>query len=108
MTRALGPPEKVSKIFSEYFSNVTENLVLQGLIDLSSLKQILDAKYIYWAGIKENFQTIQEDEILIGKLAWRTFKDYSGIDPLEEVKSLLYNRDIAPWGFSLMACVLYK
>ena len=106
--RSLGSPEQVSKDFSSHFSVVSENLVLEGLIELPNLKKILDNKHMYWAGIKENFQKIQEDEEMIGKLAWKVFKDHSGIEPSEDVKSLIYDGKLAPWGFNLMLCVLYK
>ncbi|NHJ23333.1 MAG: hypothetical protein EAX89_02070 [Candidatus Lokiarchaeota archaeon] len=106
--RALGTPELVSKDFSAQFSNVSENLVLEGLLELPDLKFILDNKNIFWGGIKENFQEIQENENMIGRLAWRIFKDYSGIESSEEVKSLIYKANDAPWNFTLMVCVLYE
>jgi hypothetical protein len=106
--RTLGTPELVSKNFSSHFSNVSENLVLEGLLELPDLKFILDNKNIYWAGIKENFQEIQKNENMIGKLAWRIFKDYSGIESSEEVKSLIYETNNSPWNFTLMVCVLFK
>jgi hypothetical protein len=106
--RTLGAPELISKNFSSNFSNVSENLVLEGLIKLLELKEILDKKKIYWAGIKKDFQELQKDENMIGKFAWKVFKDYSGIESSEEVKSLIYKANDAPWNFTLMICVLYE
>jgi hypothetical protein len=106
--RILGAPEQISKNFSSHFSKVSENLVLEGLIELSELKEILDTKKIYWAGIKKDFQELQKNENMIGEFAWKVFKDYSGIEPSEEVKSLIYKANYVPWNFTLMTCVLYK
>jgi hypothetical protein len=105
--RNLGPPKEVSRRFSEFFPRVSENLVLEGLLELSNLKDIMDFKRIYWAGIKENFETISKDEEMIGKVAWKVFSDYSGIEPSDEVSSLIYSGKKASWGFTLMVCVLY-
>ena len=106
--RNLGAPGEISKKFSEYFPSLSENLVLEDLLSLPNLKEIIDSKKIYWAGIKENFSVFLEDNDMIGKLAWKVFSDYSGNEPSEEVKSLIYNAKRAPWGFSLMTCVLYE
>jgi hypothetical protein len=106
--RNLGAPDDVSKKFSEFFSFVSENLVLEGLVELPKLKEIIDSRKIYWAGIKQNFDTILEDHDAIGKIAWKVFSDYSGIEPSEEVKSLVYGSDKAPWKFTLLVCVLYE
>ena len=68
----------------------------------------MDLKRIYWAGVKENFSELIDDDEAIGKLAWKVFVDNSRIEPSEEVKSLIYEKQNAPWGFSLMICVLYE
>ncbi|GAI79145.1 unnamed protein product [marine sediment metagenome] len=81
--RNLGAPDEVSKKFSKFFSFVSENLVLEGLVELPKLKEIMDLGKIYWAGIKQNFETILEDHDAIGKIAWKVFNDYSGIEPSE-------------------------
>ena len=107
--RNIGSPNEVSKkFFGENFSKVTEGLVTQGLIEFVDLKNILDAKSIYWGGIKENFKNILEDDEAIGRLAWKVFNDQSGKDASDEVKSLIYDESKAPWKFTLMACVLYE
>ncbi|MFX1296138.1 MAG: hypothetical protein ACFFD2_14975 [Promethearchaeota archaeon] len=106
--RMEGNPEDISTRFSKYFTQVGENLVSEGLIDLPQLKNIIESKHIYWAGIKDQFLEILEDEEAIGKLAWNVFRDFSGIEPFDEVKSLVYDGDETPWKFILMACVLYK
>ena len=72
------------------------------------MKDILDLKKVYWAGIKENFFEIQNSHDLIGKIAWKVFNDFSGIEPSEEVKSLIYDQEVTPWKFSLFVCVIYK
>jgi hypothetical protein len=41
-------------------------------------------------------------------LGWKIFKDHSGIEPSEDVKSLIYDGKLAPWEFNLILCVLYK
>ncbi len=106
--RTEGKPEDVSRKFSKHFHLVSENLITEGLIDLPELKKIIDMKQIYWAGIKERFLEILEDQEAIGKLAWKVFKDFSGKEPFDEVKSLIYDGNEVPWKFTLMACVLYE
>lgn len=106
--RKLGIPEEISKQFSQYFPDISENLVLEKLLGLSELKDILNKKRIYWAGIKENFDMILENDASIGKIAWKVFKDFFGEEPAEEVKSLVYNEAQTPWKFSVMVCVIYK
>lgn len=106
--RNLGAPEEMAKNFSEHFTIVSENVVLENLVQLPDLKAIMDEKRIYWAGIKENFDDVIKDEDAIGKLAWKVFKDHSTIEPSDEVKSLIYNGEKVPWKFPLMMCVLYE
>ncbi len=107
--RRVGEPQEISKnFFGENFSIVSEGLVSQELIDLIQLKEILDSKSIYWAGIRENFEKILEDDEAIGRLAWKVFNDQSGKESSDEVKSLVYDGLKAPWKFTLMACVLYE
>ena len=103
-----GSPQDVSAKFILHFSNVTENLVLEGLIQIPDLKEILDMKRVYWGGIKQNFLEMQKDELLIGKIAWKVYTDNSRIEPSEEVKSLIYEEKDVPWNFTLMVCVLYN
>ena len=105
--RTIGEPQDISKKFSMHFSDVGENLVLEGLMDLTDLKEILDTKRIYWGGIKQDFQELLNDDDSIGKIAWKVFFDNSKIEPSEEVKILIYEKEKAPWNFSLMVCVLY-
>jgi hypothetical protein len=107
--RKKGAPQDVSRsFFGEQLSLVTENLVKQELLGILELKEILDSRSIYWAGIKENFKEILDNDDAIGKLAWKVFKDQSGKDASEEVKSLVYDGLKVPWHFTLMVCVLYK
>jgi hypothetical protein len=107
--RKIGSPEEISKtFFGENFSKVTEGLVTQGLIELVDLKTILDAKSIYWGGLKENFKDVLENDEAIGRLAWKVFNDQSGKEASDEVKSLIYDGSKTPWKFTLMACVLYE
>ena len=40
--RAQGEPAEVSKSVSEYFHNITENLVTEGLIGLPESKEIME------------------------------------------------------------------
>ena len=106
--RNLGAPEEMARNFSEDFTIVSENIVLENLVKLPDLKEIMDNKRIYWAGIKENFNDIIKEEDSIGKIAWKVFKDHSTIEPSDEVKSLIYNGDKVSWNFPLMVCVLYQ
>lgn len=103
-----GKPEDVSKNFSEYYSGVTQNLVREELLELVELKDIMDKKLIYWGGIKENFELVVQDEEMIGDLAWQVFHNHTNIEASEDVKCLIYDGNQAPWGFTLLACVLYK
>ncbi|MCJ7651102.1 MAG: hypothetical protein MUP85_21035 [Candidatus Lokiarchaeota archaeon] len=103
-----GSPQEVSTNFITHFSNVTENLIFAGLMELPELKEIMDTKRIYWGGIKQNFAEILREEETIGKLAWKLFSDNSGITPHEEVKSLIYEKENSPWNFTIMVCVLYQ
>jgi hypothetical protein len=106
--RNLGNPEDISKRFSKHFAFVSENLVMEELLNLLELKEIIDTKKIYWAGIREKFAEIVNDESSIGKVAWKVFKDFYGKEPSEEVKSLIYDGNQVPWDFTLLACVLYE
>ncbi|TFF84377.1 MAG: hypothetical protein EU552_00735 [Promethearchaeota archaeon] len=106
--RKLGTPEEMARNFSEHFTMVSENIVLANLVQLVDLKEIMDNNRIYWAGIRENFDIIINDEEIIGKLAWKIFKDNSTLEASDEVKSLIYNSDKVPWNFPLMVCVLYQ
>ena len=106
--RSLGSPDEMASKFSKYFANVSENIVLEKLVQLNDLKEIIDKKRIYWAGIKEKFSDILNDEEIIGKLAWKVFKDHSNIEASDEVKSLIYDGNKVPWNFPLMVCVLYQ
>ncbi len=107
--RKIGAPEEVSRnFFGENFSIVSQGLVTQALIDLVELKNVLDSKSIYWGGIRDNFESILENDDAIGRLAWKVFKDQSGKEASDEVKSLVYDSSKAPWKFTLMASVLYE
>jgi hypothetical protein len=106
--RKLGPPKEMARKFIEYFKLVSENIVLEDLVKLADLKEIMDKKRIYWAGIKENFIDVMHNEEMIGKLAWKVFNDNTAIEASDEVKSLVYNGDKVSWNFPLMVCVLYQ
>ena len=106
--RNIGNPQEVSKSFSKYFSKVTENLVSQHLLGIVELKEIIDLKRIFWGGIRENFTELLSNEELIGQVAWKVFKENSGIEPSDEVKILIYDDKKVPWNFTLMVCVIYK
>jgi hypothetical protein len=107
--RKEGPPEEISKKFAgSNFASVTENLVKEGLIDLIDLKDIIDSKIIYWAGIKKDFNKVLDDKDAIGSFAWRVFKHYTEKDASEDIKSLIYDGSDVPWNFTLMTCVIYE
>jgi hypothetical protein len=103
-----GSTEKVSKEFSEYFSGVTENLVREEFLELVDLKKIIDEKKIFWGGIKERFEEVLENSDKIGDLAWRVFKNHTDIEGEEDINCLIYDGEDAPWGFTLLACVIYE
>lgn len=103
-----GGPKKVSTQLSDYFSDITQNLVNQDLLDLPDLKEIMDEKKIYFGGIKKDFEEILNDNEAIVNIAWEVFNRHTGIEASDEVKVLVYDGDQAPWNFTLMACVLYQ
>jgi hypothetical protein len=103
-----GKPQDVSTKFSEHFSNVSENLVREGLLELIDLKEIIDSKKIFWGAIKKDFKMVVENPEMIGELAWRVFKNHTEIEASEDVRVLIYNGEDVPWGFTLLACVIYE
>ena len=105
--RNIGTPEEISKKFSDYFSMVSENLVKEGLMDLVQLKDVLDAKRIFWAGIKEDFEKLHEDSNLIADLSWNVFKNHVNLEASEDIRTIIYNGSDVPWKFSLITSVLY-
>ena len=106
--RNIGAPEEISDKFKEHFPQVTENLVKEGLLDLPNLKKLIDSQYVYWGGIRESFSEIIADVDAIGKLGWMTFRNHTQIEANDESRSLIYDKARAPWGFTLIACVLYE
>lgn len=106
--RKLGPPEEMAGKFKDNFSQITENLVSEGLLDLPELKKIIDAQKIFWAGVRENFTEILSDSETIGKLSWMTFKNHTNIEAGDDIKSLIYDEGLAPWGHALITSVLYE
>jgi len=78
--RKLGSPEEMAGNFKDNFSQVTENLVSEGLLDLPELKKIIDSQKIYWAGVRENFAEVLGDSDTIGKISWITFKNHTNIE----------------------------
>lgn len=103
-----GSADDVSKNFAEHFAAVTENFVRQELMDLVTLKKIIDEKKIYWAAVKSNFNEVVEDPSKIGDLAWQVFQKHTNIEAAEDVEALVYDGSKAPWGFTLISCVLYQ
>lgn len=106
--RNMGSPEEMSGKFKDYFAQVTENLVKEGLLDLIELKRIIDSLNIYWGGVRENFNDILKDTDTIGKLGWMTFKNHTNIEAKDEIKSLIYDEGLAPWVHALIVCVIYE
>jgi len=106
--RSLGAPAKVAKEFSEYFSDVTEDLVKSNLLSLTEVKEIIDLNRIYWGGIKENFYEILEDDRAIGGLAIEVFEGHSNLKAADDVKSLIYDEKQVPWKFKIAVCILYE
>jgi hypothetical protein len=104
----VGGPEKVSTQLSDYFSDITQNLVNQELLGLPDLKEIMDEKKIYFGGIKRDFKKILNDNESIVNIAWEVYNQHTGIEASDEVKVLIYDGDQTPWKFTLMACVLYQ
>jgi len=102
-----GQPDDVSTKFSEYFSGVSENLVREELLELVELKEIIDSKRIFWGGIKKDFSTVVENPDMIADLAWKVFKKHTEEEASEDVRVIIYDSSDAPWGFTLLACVLY-
>ncbi len=105
--RKEGNPTDVAKKFAENLPTVSEDLVKEKLIDLPTLKSIMDSKSIYWGGIKKNFDKVAEDEEVIGETAWQVFNNHTGLECSEEMKSLIYDGKKAPWHYSVIVCVLF-
>ena len=105
--RKEGNPTDVSKKFADHFSTVSEDIVKEKLIDLPSLKGIMDQKAIYWGGIRKNFDKVAEDEEAIGEMAWQVFNNHTGMECSEEMKSLIYDGKKAPWHFPVIVAVLF-
>ena len=106
--RKLGAPEDISRNFSKYFPEITKNLVDQKFLSLPELKEIMDSKHIFWGGIKEKFDEILIDNDSIGLVAWQLYKNQTGIEAVEDIKSLIYDGSKAPWKYVLIISVLYK
>ncbi|HEY0088999.1 MAG TPA: hypothetical protein VGB37_09150 [Candidatus Lokiarchaeia archaeon] len=106
--RKEGSPEEVSKKFSKHFSDITENLVKEDLLNLVELKEIMDTKPIYWGGIKKDFNKMLNDNEAIGAFAWNLFKGFTKKEASEDVEVLIYDGLKAPWGFTILVCVLYQ
>jgi hypothetical protein len=51
---------------------------------------------------------VVENPEMIGELAWRVFKNHTEIEASEDVRVLIYNGEDVPWGFTLLACVIYE
>lgn len=104
-----GTPNEVSKKLSEYFGQITENVVkTANLMDLVQLKQIIDEKDIYYAGIKQNFSEVLNDPQQIGQAAWEVYFKHTKKEASEDIQTLVYDEAKAPWGFTLMVAVLYE
>ena len=106
--REIGSPEEVSKDFSKYFASVNENLVLNNVLNLVDLKEILDEHRIYWAGIKDIFLEVINNDELMGSIAWKVFVDKSGIKPSDQINVVFYDKNEVPWKFSLLTCIFYE
>ncbi len=106
--RGQGPPEEVSKDFAENFPLITGNLDRKELLTSPEVKTIIDNSEtsIFWAGIKQNFKELLQDNEMIGNLAVQVFNNHTGKEPSEDVKSLIYDGKLSPWKFDLIVCVL--
>lgn len=105
--RVMGAPDAVSKEFSEHFPGISEDLVKSKLIDISQLKLIIDSKMIFWGGVTEKFYEFLDDEVVLGSIAIKVFEKHSPQKTGDEVKCLIYDREQAPWKFTIAVCVLY-
>ncbi len=106
--RVIGSPDVVAKEFSQYFPSITEDLMNSKVLDLAELKDIMDSNKIYWGGIKEDFNSLIENKLSIGGIAINVFEQNSNLKVSDEVKSLIYDGDKAPWKFKVVVCILYK
>ncbi|MFO8017206.1 MAG: hypothetical protein R6U96_01100 [Promethearchaeia archaeon] len=104
-----GAPNEVSKKLSDYFGQITENIVKTAkLMDLAELKQIIDNKAIYYAGINKKFSDVLNDPQIIGQTAWEVFYKHTKREASEDIQTLVYDKANAPWEFTLMVAVLYE
>ena len=106
--RKEGAPEELSSKFAgEFFSQVTENLVKARTLDIGDIKVVLDAKQLFYGGIKESFIELVENPEGLGKIAWKVFNNHTGKEPLDDVKLVIFEGDKVPWNHTIAACVVY-
>ncbi|MGV9171140.1 MAG: hypothetical protein ACOC35_01050 [Promethearchaeia archaeon] len=104
-----GKPKEVSKKLSEYFGQITENVVKTAdLMTLKQLKDIIEQKAIYYAGINKNFSKVLNDPQKIGQAAWEIFYKHTKKEASEDIQTLVYDGAKAPWKFTLLVAVLYE
>ncbi len=104
-----GPPEEIaSKLAGESFSQVTENLVMERTLDVGDIKVVLDAKQLFYGGIKEGFNELVNNPDGLGQIAWKVFNNHTGKEPLDDVKMVIFDGEKVPWKLTIVACVVYE
>ena len=106
--RKEGAPEEMSSKFAgEFFTQVTENMVKEGMLEIGDIKEILDSKLIYYGGIKESFNQLVNNPDGLGQIAWKVFNNHTGKEPRDDVKMVIFDGEKVPWNHTIVACVVY-
>ena len=101
------PEEMAAKFAGVFFSQVTENIVKERMLDIGDIKDILDSKTVYYGGIKESFKELESSPEGLGQIAWKVFNNHTGKEPLDDVKMVIFEGDKVPWNHTIVACVVY-
>lgn len=101
------PEEMASKLAGEFFSQITENIVKERMLEIGDIKDILDSKLIYYGGIKESFKKLLDNPERLGQIAWKVFNNHTGKEPIDDVKMVIFDGQKVPWNHTIVACVVY-
>jgi len=106
--RKQGAPEELSSKFAgEFFSQVTENLLSQKLLEMGDIKEFLESKLIFYGGIKDDFDGLVYNPDSLGQIAWKVFNNHTKKEPIDDVKMLIFDGEQVPWEHTIAACVIY-
>ena len=101
------PEEMASKFAGDYFSQITENILKERMLEIGDIKDILDSKLIYYGGIKESFRELLDNPEGLGQIAWKVYNNHTGREPTDDMKMVIFEGDKVPWNHTIAACVVY-